>query len=112
MSGRRDGVALDGQPAAAYDWPLHKAAEMRAVGHDFANYYGWHYPPTFLFVAAALAVLPYLLAAIVWLVATLVAYATMLAKILGGRTGFWSRSDFQRRSGTSPPGKTASSPRR
>ncbi|MGA8651028.1 MAG: glycosyltransferase family 87 protein [Xanthobacteraceae bacterium] len=80
--------ALDGQPAAAYDWPLHKAAEIRAVGHDFANYYGWHYPPTFLFVAAALAVLPYLLAAIVWLVATLVAYATMLAKILGGRKGF------------------------
>ena len=48
-------------PAAAYDWPVHKAAEIRAVGHDFANYYGWHYPPTFLFVAAALATLPYLL---------------------------------------------------
>ena len=51
-------LALDGQAAAAYDWTLHKAAEIRAVGHDFANYYGWHYPPTFLFVAAALATLP------------------------------------------------------
>jgi len=51
-------LALDGNPAAAYDWTLHKAAEVRAVGHDFANYYGWHYPPPFLFVAAALATLP------------------------------------------------------
>jgi len=81
-------LALDGEAAAAYDWTLHKAAEIRAVGHDFANYYGWHYPPTFLFVAAALASLPYLVAAIVWLVATLVAYALTVAKILGGRTGF------------------------
>ena len=60
-------LALEGNAAAAYDWTLHKAAEVRAVGHDFANYYGWHYPPTFLFVAAALATLPYLAAAIVWL---------------------------------------------
>src|SRR5262249_15335950 len=64
-------LALEGHAAAAYDWGLHKAAEVRAVGHDFANYYGWHYPPTFLFVAAALATLPYLASAITWLVATL-----------------------------------------
>jgi arabinofuranan 3-O-arabinosyltransferase len=80
-------LALDGDAAAAYDWPLHKAAEIRAVGHDFANYYGWHYPPTFLFVAAALATLPYLTAAIVWLLATLAAYAATLGGILGGRAG-------------------------
>jgi arabinofuranan 3-O-arabinosyltransferase len=61
--------------------------EIRAVGHDFAGYYGWHYPPTFLFVAAALATLPYLAAAIVWLVATLALYGAMLAKIVSGRTG-------------------------
>ena len=29
-------------------------------------FYGWHYPPFFLLVAAALALLPYLLALIVW----------------------------------------------
>jgi hypothetical protein len=80
-------LALDGAPAAAYDWPLHKAAEIRAVGHDFANYYGWHYPPTFLFVAAALALLPYLAAVIVWLIATFAAYAATLGGILGGRAG-------------------------
>jgi hypothetical protein len=77
----------DGDPAAAYDWPAHKAAEVKAVGHDFDGYYGWHYPPTFLFAAAALATLPFLTAAVLWLVATLWAYAAALCGILGGRTG-------------------------
>lgn len=76
-----------GDAAAAYDWPVHKAAETSAVGHDFANYYGWHYPPTFLFVAAALATLPYLAASLVWLVATLIVYAASVAAILGSRAG-------------------------
>jgi hypothetical protein len=80
-------LVLDGNPAAAYDWTLHKAAEVGAVGHDFPNYYGWHYPPPFLFVAAALATLPYLVAALVWLVVTLAAYAATLGGILGSRAG-------------------------
>ena len=79
-------LALDGEPAAAYDWPTHKQAEVRAIGHDFENYYGWHYPPTFFFVAAALATLPYFIAALVWLIATLAAFAAAMAAILG-RTG-------------------------
>jgi arabinofuranan 3-O-arabinosyltransferase len=80
-------LVLDGDPAAAYDWTLHKAAEVRAVGHDFANYYGWHYPPPFLFVAAALATLPYLAAALLWLAATLAAFAATLGGILRTRAG-------------------------
>ena len=80
-------LADAGDAASAYDWPVHKAAEIGAVGHDFANYYGWHYPPTFLFVAAALATLPYLAALLVWLVATLIAYATSIAAIFGSRGG-------------------------
>jgi arabinofuranan 3-O-arabinosyltransferase len=80
-------LTLDGNPAAAYDWPVHKQAEVRAVGHDFKDYYGWHYPPFFLFVAAALAMLPYLVAAVGWLVATLCACAAAIGGILGGRTG-------------------------
>ena len=80
-------LTLGDDPPAAYDWPRHKQAEVAAVGHDFENYYGWHYPPTFLFVAAALATLPYLTAALVWLAATLGAYAAAMAGILGWRTG-------------------------
>jgi hypothetical protein len=81
-------LTLAGDPAAAYDWPEHKAAEVRAIGYDFPDYFGWHYPPTFLFAAAALATLPYLAAALVWLGATFAAYAAALAGILGRRTGF------------------------
>ena len=87
-------LTLDGDPAAAYDWPLHKAAEERAVGHAFANYYGWHYPPTFLFAAAALATLPYVVALLIWLAATLAAYTATLAGILGNRTGVFVALGF------------------
>lgn len=80
-------LALDGVAASAYDWPTHKAAEAYALGHDFAGYYGWHYPPPFLFIAAALALLPYLGAALAWLVATLCAYAAALRFILRDRVG-------------------------
>ena len=80
-------LALDGQAPAAYDWTAHRAAEVRAVGYDFEGYYGWHYPPPAFFFAAALATLPYLVAAIVWLVTTLAAYVAAIAGILGLRTG-------------------------
>ena len=86
-------LALDGAPAAAYDWPTHKAAEVRVIGHDFPDYYGWHYPPTFLFVAAALATLPFLTAAIVSLLATLAVYVAALGGILG-RTGIFVALGF------------------
>jgi hypothetical protein len=80
-------LARDGEAPAAYDWTLHRAAEVRAVGYDFDSYYGWHYPPPAFFFAAALATLPYLVAAIVWLLTTLAAYAVAIAGILGLRTG-------------------------
>jgi arabinofuranan 3-O-arabinosyltransferase len=86
-------LALDGKAADAYDWPLHKQAEIRAVGHDFEGYYGWHYPPPFLFVAAALAALPFLAAAVVSLLATLAAYIAAMAGILG-RTGIFVALGF------------------
>ena len=80
-------LTLQGQPAAAYDWALHKAAEIRAVGHDFENYYGWHYPPTFLFVAALLAMLPFVPASLLWLAVTLAAYLATIRVIIGERSG-------------------------
>ncbi len=87
-------LALAGNPAAAYDWTPHKVAEVRAIGHDFPDYFGWHYPPTFLFAAAALATLPYLIAAVIWLAATFAAYAAALACILGGRNGLFLAIGF------------------
>jgi len=87
-------LALENDPAAAYDWTVHKAAEVRAVGHDFANYYGWHYPPTFLFVAAALALPPCLAASAAWLLLTLAAYAAIVGRIVGTRAGGWFALGF------------------
>lgn len=86
-------LALDGTPAVAYDWPMHKQAETLVIGHDFANYYGWHYPPPFLFVAAALATLPFVAAAIVSLLVTLAAYVAALWSILG-RSGVFVALGF------------------
>ena len=80
-------LALDGNAAGAYDWTLHKAAEVEAVGHPFDNYYGWHYPPTFFFVAATLAVLPYIPAALIWLGVTLAGYVAAVWRILASRVG-------------------------
>jgi arabinofuranan 3-O-arabinosyltransferase len=80
-------LVLDGHAAAAYDWTLHREVEVAAVGHEFEGYYGWHYPPTFLFVAAALASLPYLAAALIWLALTLPVYVTAVRAIIGERIG-------------------------
>jgi hypothetical protein len=87
-------LAREGQAPAAYDWPTHKVAEVAAIGHDFENYYGWHYPPTFLFGAVALAGLPYLAAMLVSLGASFAAYAAALSNILGWRTGLALAAGF------------------
>jgi len=87
-------LALHGHAPDAYNWTLHKAAEVRAVGHDFNNYYGWHYPPTFLFAAAAIALLPYTTAALAWLAATLCAYVVVASKIVGDRVGIFVALGF------------------
>lgn len=87
-------LALNGKAASAYDWPTHKAAEVRAVGHEFPDYYGWHYPPPFLFVAAVLALLPYLAAMLIWLGITLCVYAATLRVILNDRAGFFFALGF------------------
>jgi arabinofuranan 3-O-arabinosyltransferase len=87
-------LTLDGNPAAAYDWTLHKAAEVSAVGHGFDGYYGWHYPPTFLFAAAALALFPYMAASLIWLGATLPAYVAAVRAIVGERAGIFVALGF------------------
>jgi hypothetical protein len=81
-------LTADGNPALAYDWTAHKAMEVRSVGHDFENYYGWHYPPSFLFVAAALSALPFLPASLLWLAATAAPYLAAIRNIVGDRSGY------------------------
>lgn len=83
-------LALAGQPAGIYDWPTHKMAEAAALANSLSwrDYFGWHYPPPFLFAAAALALLPYLAAFFVWNVATLPFYLFVIRRV-AGRAEAW-----------------------
>jgi arabinofuranan 3-O-arabinosyltransferase len=87
-------LALAGHAAAAYDWPTHKLMEETAVGHAFDGYFGWHYPPTFLFVAAALSVLPYAAAYALWALVTFPGYLVAIRAIIGDRIGYLLAAAF------------------
>jgi arabinofuranan 3-O-arabinosyltransferase len=84
-------MALAGHAASVYDWPAHKLVEESAVGHGFDGYFGWHYPPTFLFVAAALSLIPY---AIIWTFGTYPAYLAAIRTIIGDRVGYFLGAAF------------------
>ena len=81
-------LVLAGHPAAAYDWPTHKAMEAAALGHPFDGYFGWHYPPTFLFVALFLSLMSYVPAYIFWAFGTFPAYLFCVRGIIGDRAGY------------------------
>jgi alpha-1,2-mannosyltransferase len=72
---------LDGNPVAPFD-SLQQYARERAIFGAATPFYGWHYPPYFLFVAAALAWMPYGLALFVWQAITLGLYLLAIRAIL------------------------------
>ncbi len=74
-------LALEGKPAAVYDFASLFAKEGAVTGQS-ENVYGWHYPPIFLLVAAPLAKLPYIAALIVWIAAGLAFYLFAIWTIL------------------------------
>jgi alpha-1,2-mannosyltransferase len=74
-------LALDGRAAAAFDVVQHFARE-KAIFGPHTQIYSWHYPPFFLLIAAALALLPYGLALLVWQAATFALYLTVVRAIL------------------------------
>jgi len=80
-------LVLQGNPALAYDWPAHKAIEEMAVGHSFQGYFGWHYPPMFLFFAATLAMFSYVTAYLAWVLVTFPAYVIVVRQITAERQG-------------------------
>lgn len=75
---------LEGKPAAPFTPELQHLMEKRIFGAA-TPFYGWHYPPVFLVVAALLALLPYLPALIVWQAATLALYLKTIVAIAGDR---------------------------
>jgi len=87
-------LASAGHPATVYDWSAHKLVEQTAVGHPFAGYFGFHYPPTFLFVAVVLSLMPYGVAYTVWAVGTFPAYLIAIRSIIGDRIGYLLAAAF------------------
>lgn len=71
----------EGRPEAPFDPALQLQRERELFGAE-TPFYGWHYPPYFLFIARALAGLPYLAALLLWQVATLALYLAALRAIL------------------------------
>ena len=72
---------LEGNPLAPFDSVQQYAREQTIFGPS-TPFYGWHYPPYFLFVAAALAWMPYGLALLVWQAVTLALYIFVIRGIL------------------------------
>ncbi len=74
-------LTLEGHAADAYAPSAHHAREQRQFGEK-TPYYSWNYPPVFLLIAAALALLPYPLALALFQAAGLALYLMVIAAIL------------------------------
>jgi hypothetical protein len=64
---------VEGRPTVPFDPPRQDAREQAIFGAS-TPFYGWHYPPYFLFIAGALAKMPYGLALAVWQASTICLY--------------------------------------
>ena len=87
-------LASAGHAMEVYDWGAHKLMEQTAIGHPFAGYFGFHYPPTFLFVAVALSMLSYAAAYTVWTLGTFPVYLIAIRSIVGDRIGYLLAAAF------------------
>ena len=77
-------LADAGTPNLAYDRAAHFGAEQRATAPGI-KYNFFYYPPVYLLVCAALALLPYLAAFFVFETVTLALYVYVLIRTLGER---------------------------
>ncbi len=72
---------LDRNPTAPFDPTLQYAREQAIFGAA-TPFYSWDYPPYFLFIAGALAVMPYGLALAAWQASTLALYLLVIWAIV------------------------------
>jgi len=74
-------LVLEGRAGDVYNMAAHYARERQIFG-EATPYYGWLYPPIFLFAVTPLALMPYPLALAVWQGATFALYLAVIAAIL------------------------------
>jgi hypothetical protein len=72
---------LDGNATAPFD-PAKQFAREQAIFGAATQFYGWHYPPFFLGLAALLALMPYALALLLWQGVTLLLYLWAMRGVL------------------------------
>jgi len=81
-------LALAGTPALAYNQAAHAAAEVAASATGIA-YQFFFYPPVYLLWCAPLALLPYLVAFVLFQAVTLGAWLLVMRRILNARGWAW-----------------------
>lgn len=79
---------LEGLPSAPFDPKLQYARELAIFGAA-TPFYGWHYPPFFLGLAALLALLPYPLALALWQGVTLALYLWAMRAVVATNDRLW-----------------------
>jgi arabinofuranan 3-O-arabinosyltransferase len=87
-------LALDGQPALAWNWDIHKQVQVAMLGRNYVGDFAWHYPPPFLFVAMFLAHFPYAAGLAGWAAISFVPYMAMMRAVLGQRFGLMVGAAF------------------
>jgi arabinofuranan 3-O-arabinosyltransferase len=87
-------LALDGHPAQAWDWVIHKQVQVAMLGQDYVGDYAWHYPPPFLFIAMVLAHFSYAAGLTGWAAASFVPYMVMMRAVVGQRFGLMVGAAF------------------
>jgi hypothetical protein len=83
----------DGNPVAPFDPPQQYAREQALFGKA-TPFYGWHYPPYFLFVASLLAEMPYGAALTAWQAGTLALYLLIVWRIVSPSPGDAKKRDL------------------
>ena len=75
--------AISSDPARVYDFAAYSAAQNTLVGPNAgAPFFHFIYPPTMLFFTYPLGFMPYLVAFVVWIVATLLLYQAAIYAII------------------------------
>lgn len=87
-------LTLSGHAPDAYDPALQHAAEKAVFEGRDVPFYGWHYPPFFLMVAALLALMPYGLALLCWLAVSLPAFMAAVYAIVPRRETLLATAAF------------------
>lgn len=87
-------LTLSGKAPDAYNPALQHAAEIAVFEGRDVPFFGWHYPPFFLMVAALLALMPYVFALVCWLAVSLPAFMVAVHAIVPRRETWLATAAF------------------